>query len=335
MKQPIVWHLHKSQTDATINANAGTNNGATDAPGMIGGARHFQADSSQFIEVNYSSSLALRNMTFSAWTKQDVPGNATGIIGTRVNGDQTFDLKWMSGGLHGDIGDGTTWFSTSADYNVTPEPEKWFYVTYVVGTDGYKIYLDGDSVKAEAFVGTPALMVAGESLRIGHTGYGVEYFSGVIDEPRIDKVKRSSDWIKLSYANQNAKQSLVTLLMTNRCVASFSAPNDTTLNEGAALVINPTTACASSIAWSVVSGPAITIPDPQAKSLMLKLPRVTRDTTLVLHLSVTNPAGVQQKDIKVNIKEASPYSAMTWVWTIPVLYADTASFEGGMLLKSG
>jgi hypothetical protein len=41
--------------------------------------------------------------------------------------------------------------------------------------------------------------------------------------------------------------------------------------------------------------------------------------------SITNLAAIK----------ASPYPAMTWVWTIPVLYADTASFEGGMLLKSG
>lgn len=67
-----VWHLNKSQTDATVNANAGTNNGSSDTPGIIGGASHFQADSSQYINVAYSARLDIGNLTFSAWTKSEL-----------------------------------------------------------------------------------------------------------------------------------------------------------------------------------------------------------------------------------------------------------------------
>ena len=48
-----------------------------------------------------------------------------------------------------------------------------------------RLYLDGDLKGTIGIAGTPLLMQSGQSMRIGHTGYGTEWMNGWIDEVRI------------------------------------------------------------------------------------------------------------------------------------------------------
>jgi hypothetical protein len=177
--------------------------------GAVGKGCDFERDNSEAIALDYDATLNLSTWTFSAWTKLESVGAQRGIVGTRFNSDNTFDVKWESNELHCDIGNGASWLQTSADYAATPAAATWYHVAYVVTVNSYKIYLDGSEVVGSgSFSGTPQLMKSGQSLHMGES-YGGEFMDGVIDEVRISGASRSSDWIKLCYQNQKASQTLV------------------------------------------------------------------------------------------------------------------------------
>lgn len=98
------------------------------------------------------------------------------FFGTRTGGDFTFDAGVISSGsaltgLHGDIGDGTSWLSTAADATVAISGG--FHVVYVVTTTGYTIYVNGASVSTGSWaVASPRLWDATRLMSVGMGGVG-------------------------------------------------------------------------------------------------------------------------------------------------------------------
>jgi autotransporter-associated beta strand protein len=207
-----VWHLNNSLNNTTSNSGIdGTDNNSTNTTGIIGYGRNFALAGPQDFSVAYSAALNLSTYTVSAWTDLASVADLRGIIGTRFGSENTFDLKWMSTSLHGDIGSGSTWLSTAADYTYTPVASTWYHVAYVVTANSYKIYLNGAEVVGNgSFTGTPQFMKSGETMHIGNSS-ATEYFDGVIDEPRVENTNHSANWIKLCYENQKTNQTLVDL----------------------------------------------------------------------------------------------------------------------------
>ncbi|MFC2135430.1 DUF2341 domain-containing protein, partial [Bacteroidota bacterium] len=201
----MVHHFQETsgtQYDSTSNNNDGTASVTTQgsADGIAGGANDYEAGSSDNVSIPYDASLELNNYTMEVWTKLESTPTNYGFIGTRFGGDTNFDAKWQATQIHGDIGTGTAWLDTSADYVYTPSIETWYYIVYNVYPDGYDIYLNGNYGTGESFSGTPVLMESGDSMRIG-ASYPVEPFDGEIDEVRISNGTRSADWINASYFN--------------------------------------------------------------------------------------------------------------------------------------
>ena len=97
----------------------------------------------------------------------------------------------------------------------------------------------------------------------------------------------------------------------NACDSVFKVSPDTTVDEGRMINLRVTLACATSMGWSVVSGPAPRILDPEAINLSIPAPRVAGDTSLVFRVSADFGSGPISKDIRVNIKEAIPDPAFT------------------------
>ena len=91
----------------------------------------------------------MNTFTVAAWVKvADKSGNR-GILGTRFNGENTFDLKVDAARIHGDIGNGTAWLNTAVDV-VTARGGSltvgvWHHIAYAIddATDTAKLYLDG------------------------------------------------------------------------------------------------------------------------------------------------------------------------------------------------
>jgi hypothetical protein len=216
-----VWHLEENGStasdaykDATENSNDGTGvnlTSSSDVSGVIGICQDFERDNNDYITVDCAASLSLNTWTVSAWTQLESAGRSRGILGTRFpDSENTFDFKWEADKLHGDIGNGSDWLTTSADYLTTPSIGTWYHVAYVVTSNSYKIYLDGEEVVGSgSFSGTPLFMNSNVSLRIGYSSdYGIECMDGKIDEVRISRTSRSADWIKLCYENQKSGQTL-------------------------------------------------------------------------------------------------------------------------------
>jgi len=171
--------------DKSVYGNNGTlYNGVAWADGKYGKALSFDGVDDQVV-VPYASNLELATFSVLFWAKVTDLSAARCVIGNRDLGC-TFDLKFQSNGLHSDIGDGTTWLTTSADYYFTPELNRWYHVVYVVTSGGdCKIYLDGTYKNTVTFTGTPKFVRLGGNVRVGQYGGGTEWFKGTIDEVRI------------------------------------------------------------------------------------------------------------------------------------------------------
>ena len=78
-----VWHLNNAFKDASASGNDGGNSNTGDVAGMIGRARSFLKDPSQYVEIPYSASLNLNDFSFSAWTNLADTNKNQGIISSR------------------------------------------------------------------------------------------------------------------------------------------------------------------------------------------------------------------------------------------------------------
>ena len=161
----------------TIVDSVGGHNGTVNGTGasFIAGGKFNQAVSftgAQNVEVPYSPSLALNTWTASAWINVSAQPTANdGILGTRMNGADNFDFKYclLNGNLaiHGDIGSGGAWLTTTADVQTTLTLNTWNMITYTVNSSGYSIYLNGNQIGSGTYTGTPLLMQSGATMTIG------------------------------------------------------------------------------------------------------------------------------------------------------------------------
>jgi hypothetical protein len=172
----------------------GTHHGtATGSPsyttGKVGQALQMTSDS-QYITAAYAADLAMNTFTVAAWVNVAETTGIRGILGTRIGGEYTFDLKVQSTGIHADVGSGTAWLNSSVyvyeDRGGLIATNAWCHIACIVddATDTVKTYINGVLAGTATFSGTPLFMKSGESLGIGccYTG---EYMHGLMDEVRI------------------------------------------------------------------------------------------------------------------------------------------------------
>jgi fibronectin-binding autotransporter adhesin len=194
------YTFDNTTNDITTNANNATLN-PTGTPTYVAGIRG-QAiglnGTSQYLTVPYSTSLNVTGpYTVSLWEKLNAAETASGsgpaLVSTRNGGDTTFDLQIISSGLHADIGTGSAWLNTSANYTSTALATSlnWNMVTYTMTTTGYTVYVNGVQVTSGTYTGTPEFMKSGQTLSLGSQeagggSYGnAGYFNGALDEVDI------------------------------------------------------------------------------------------------------------------------------------------------------
>jgi len=206
-----VWHLPNGTTlsanDSTSNGNNGTITGATATTGKIGGGASFNS-SSDTISINAAGSLSAP-FTIEEWAMPANLNNLQGLFGSRTPGDESFDAKLTGSGVHGDIGNGSLWLTTSADAGFSYSANTWHHFVYTVTTSGYTIYADGSQIGSGSFSGTPLLYNSTHILHIGW--YGTEYLIGSIDEVRVSNIARSANWIATEYNNENSPSTFYTV----------------------------------------------------------------------------------------------------------------------------
>jgi hypothetical protein len=172
-------------TNDLLGVHNGTPNGApTYAAGKSNNAIVLNG-TSQDMSFAHAVDLEMNAWTFSTWLKLDAssPTRTNGIVGSRFGGDNTYDLKidTSNGRIHGDIGNGTAFFTSAADVTYAFSTGVWYMLTATVGDGRYDYYLNGVHVGGGVLTGIPRFSVSGRTVHVGQS-YPGEWFSGSLDE---------------------------------------------------------------------------------------------------------------------------------------------------------
>ena len=206
------YRFENSVTDVTGNGHNGTIEGVGSSfvagrSANAGQAMNFTG--SDAVAVAYTADLSLNAYTISAWVNLNTaaPGGTLGfgILGTRFNGDTTFDVKIQNTKVHADVGNGAAWLNTAVDFNVVVPVGSWHMITYAVDNAAQQVrmYYDGVLTNTLAISGTPLLMKAGEILKIGNSS-ATEFMNGKMDDVYIYGSALSGDQVKALYQEGTA-----------------------------------------------------------------------------------------------------------------------------------
>lgn len=210
-----VWHLNGGCSDATANGHNGTCYGTSTAEGISGHCLRLNGSAYARIPGLLSTPPAV---TLSAWTYLDtvrLTGAEVVSIGDAVL--IRMDDHWNNKGTHGAYFDnpsgGTDSTHCVTTLNQFLSGTGWHHIAYTVDvTQGRQsLYIDGSLCCYTTDTIPIIYSGAGTDTYIGRHGNGMTsfFFSGNIDEVRVDKTVRSADWIRLCYINQQAGDRLV------------------------------------------------------------------------------------------------------------------------------
>lgn len=336
------WHLGEDGNsnaagykDATSNANHGTGQGGmnagSDVAGAVGMATHFVSASTQGIHIPHAATLhPTGGFTVEAWVKSNTQAPFKRFIGKPFN---AVAAPWNEYSLEANIDGNKVAFSLTLDNaefgvvgTTVMNNGTWYHVAGTWDGANQKVYVNG--VLEATLARTGNVSDYGQTLSIGKYALdGNSNFDGAVDEARVTRSARSADWIKLTYANQKAGQALVSFRPFTAlppCQNQFAMPADTTVDEGANLILSARVACATGYSWTAVSGPAPVIFDPGVEVLQANMPRVTGDTAIVYRFTATYADTPRSGQVRVRIREAIPDPEFTltappaWNGTTPL-----------------
>lgn len=195
-----VWHLGTpNPVDATWYANQGVGNANTTTNGVLGPAQHFNGTNA-YVQVADAPSIGANvrdGLTVSLWMRSDYSFGTGEIQRMLEKGDSYFLLQRETAPLALLVKNGGTGFVAGSTTSVASNV--WRHVCGTFDGATLRFYLDGDPVSSLPMAG----LIDDDHLplRIGSSDDG-KYFTGVLDEVRIESVPRSADWIKASFDNQ-------------------------------------------------------------------------------------------------------------------------------------
>jgi hypothetical protein len=227
-----VWHL-SDQSDACGNLPlngaplGATSNPTTKVPGIIDSAYTFNGTSNYFFTSDSTSTNASAcnfsnggPFTLSAWAYFTGTNNEHAILD---KGNLNWELKMLNsapdwGGLQYVSGTGFE-YCQSANAVSSNAWHQLFFVRSLQGTSpayAESVYVDGSLASSTVTLSASGnASVTTHAIAIGNRPeQGVYWWAGNLDEAEVSTVGRSHDWIKLSYANQQASQTLLVLPST-------------------------------------------------------------------------------------------------------------------------
>lgn len=220
-----VWHIGPdSAVSSEIGGNA-THYLGVDTAGIIGGCQWFDGTEAADNYVSLPSVAEIwPDFTYSCWFNADnAPSGTESILG----GYNNPQIRFLSTGL-------IQWFTSGGGVNAEIiSMNAWHHVVATVENSQVaavcSVYIDGE------LSGNNTLGAIGE---VPITSFlnrrdSNEEYPGFIDEARISSSTRSSDWVRLSYQNQQEEQTLIEFAPLNQRVwTNFSGTGlwDTTGN---------------------------------------------------------------------------------------------------------
>ncbi len=157
-------------------------------------ALHFNGTDN--VTINHGSNSLSGTFTIEFWANPSSL-SGQGFLGSRGPSDASLDIQLTStGGLHGDIGNGSGWLTTSADApGAGLQVGVWSHIAYVITPTGYTIYVNAVQKGSGSFNGTPLAFSSSHIMTLGNYGTGGSTYNGALDELRIWSVARTASEI--------------------------------------------------------------------------------------------------------------------------------------------
>jgi hypothetical protein len=369
------WHLGGSGSDPRPNAAGGNPatpvryTGKEATAGVIAGADSLDGSADgDYLDVGPGYDGLGAGMTFTVWAYPTAANQWSHMLdlGNGENSDNIVVGRWdTTSGLAFHNWSGANHGSVNAPGQLVLN--QWHMLGVTVTGKSVKLYKDGVQVLSDT-VAFPITGVVRNLCFLGRSNSArSRYYQGKLDEPEISAATRSPDWIKLLYQNQKPGQAIPIVKKTAACVFGFSVQADTGAPEGSMITLRAQAGCASSFAWSLVSGPSLRILDPEKLSLPVGLPRVAGDTSLVFRFTAVYSDSTRTGDVRVRVREAipdpvftmprdsvwngldplsyrpnlvnlaalraAPDSALHWLWAFSGPAVDTTGLPDGIVLK--
>jgi len=209
-----VWHLDTDCSDVTVGNHGGTNFGAVNIVGIIGGAKKFNGSS--YIQVQGLLG-APQSITLSTWVYLDSAGEYGQEIvslgdAVAIRADQKSPPDGVGGFFCSKAGPSDT-LHVFANTGTFMAKTGWRYLVYTIDPSRHvqSMYIDGAFQCSTNDINPINYSGLGPNTVLGAHGNKKtqSYTFGCIDEARVCRVARSTDWIKLSYMNQKQQDALV------------------------------------------------------------------------------------------------------------------------------
>lgn len=332
------WHLGGSEgkvrPNAVLNGNPASPanyDGDETTTGIIGSADSLDGTAAgDHLDLGVGYADFSGGFSFSAWIQPTAVRNWGRILdlGNGQGLDNIILTRVLAGdgiGFHNFQGASRSVVETFGQI----DENQWQLFSVAVSDSAVRIYKNGDLVLDRDL--TNSLAVATRTLcYLGRSNWAADqYYQGKIDEPVLARQARSDAWMRLQYLNQKPDASIPAFPAKPGCAPSLALAADTAVAEGADLTLVPDAPCATSFAWSVESGPAPRILDPESPRLDLRSPRVSGETVIVYRLTVGFPDSSRSRAIRVRVWEAIPDPAFAlpadgaWNGKDPIAYRPT------------
>jgi hypothetical protein len=226
-----VWHLNDTgigtRYDSTSNNNDGTpqnyDGDESTTNGRIAIADNFDGTNDR-ISITDSSSLSFTNnqLTMEGWVKVDTLPTTEASIVRKENqwAMQFHDINTIRNLV---ATSGTTGWTAGNDEDYTFITGTWYYWTFVYNGANVVHKLDAKQI-GSAHIATGNIVDNGNPAYIAYCVYTDGHIDGIIDEVRISKAARSSDWINASYNTVNNSDNFIIFSVEEQLYPLVSNP---------------------------------------------------------------------------------------------------------------
>ena len=306
-----VLHLNGNVQDAT-GVISPVNSGATVSTAVIGGTAMNLGGLSEIVASNVTNFPVGINPTSSGevWIRP-----------RKISSGWAMPLAWGNRGAYGwgtwqmhigfwgsptvlpaqvtCRGPAVTSGSTLLDSN------RWYHVAYTNQNGTGKLYING--VLDGTASGGAETLASNQLLSMSSQGGDID-----VDEARISSVARSANWIKMSFENQKAQQSLVGNFVQPGSTLAVT-PASATLLEGTSTTLTAQAGGAQGVKWIEKRNGVDTILATNQFTLPIVAGRVTGTQNYTIQFVASYAAGPQVLNIPITITEdlADPVFTLT------------------------
>lgn len=319
-----VWHLGTSGTGARPNSVTGgiaatpfNYDGNESSPGVIGRGDSLAGGvDGDYLDVGDGYANWSTGFTYSAWVRPTAAstwarlmdfGNgpdAYNIVLGRESNTDNFTIR-----VYGANNTVNSISNTPAFFILN----QWQHVIVTYRpSDSALIVIRNGALFWSGKLGIPIANMNRTQNYLGRSNWAADqYWTGSMDEVRLDRVYRGQAWNTLTYQNQREGSILISFRAPPSCQERFAVPRDTAIAEGTALDLVGTADCATAYSWSVASGLPFRILDPAVKSLSFSAPRVAGDTQVTFRFEATLPGSSPSGQVRVRVLESIPEPRFT------------------------